>query len=68
MDYLVAHEVEMGRWEPLGVISLAEWEGVGIAIARLEWEALPGVFRLVEVDGGEWFELELAADGVVLEP
>jgi hypothetical protein len=70
VDYLVAHEIQMGRWEPLGVIRLEEWEGerVGIAIAGLEREALPGVFRLVELDGPDWFELELAADGVVVEP
>lgn len=68
MDYLVAHEVQMGRWEPLGVVRLEEWEGIGIAIARLESNALPGVFRLIELDGPDWFELELAADGVVVEP
>ncbi|MBS1678816.1 MAG: hypothetical protein JST08_15675 [Actinobacteria bacterium] len=68
MNYLVAYEVEMGRWEPLGLIELEGWEQVGAAIARLEWEALPGVFRLVEAESGEWFELELAADGVVVEP
>jgi hypothetical protein len=67
MDYLIAHEIQMGRWEPLGVISLDEWERIGLAIARLEWRALPGVFRLVEVESGEWFELELAADGIVVE-
>jgi hypothetical protein len=68
VDYLVAHEVQVGRWEPLGVIELEERERVGIAIARLEWKALPGVFRLIELDGPDWFELELAADGVVVEP
>jgi hypothetical protein len=68
VDYLVAHEVQMGRWEPLGLIELEEWDRVGIAIARLEWRALPGVFRLIELDGPDWFELELAADGVVVEP
>jgi hypothetical protein len=68
MNYLVAHEVEVGRWEPLGLIELEEWERVGAAIARLEWKALPGVFRLIELDGLDWFELELAADGVVVEP
>lgn len=67
MDYLVAHEVQIGRWEPLGVIRVEEWGQVGVAIARLEWRALPGVFRLIELDGPEWFELELAADGVVVE-
>ncbi|HVV89291.1 MAG TPA: hypothetical protein VHB53_02240 [Solirubrobacterales bacterium] len=66
MDYLVAHEVEIGRWEPLGVIELFEWEQIGSAIAQLEPGALPGVFRLVELDGVDWFDLELAADGVVL--
>ncbi|HEY5333349.1 MAG TPA: hypothetical protein VIJ21_07340 [Solirubrobacterales bacterium] len=64
----VAHEVEMGRWEPLGVIELEQWEFVGVAIARLSWQALPGVFRLVELDGPDSFEIELAADGVVVEP
>jgi hypothetical protein len=68
VTYLVAHEVQMDRWEALGVIELEEWEQVGIAIARLEWKALPGVFRLIELDGPDWFELELAADGVVVEP
>ena len=68
MNYLVAHEVEMDRWEPLGVIELEEWERVGSAIARLNWHSLPGVFRLVELDGPDAFELELAADGVVVEP
>jgi hypothetical protein len=68
VTYLVAHEVQMGRWEPLGVIELEEWERVGIAIARLSRQSLPGVFRLIELDGPDWFELELAADGVVVEP
>ncbi len=68
VSYFVAHEVEMDRWEPLGVIELEEWEFVGIAIARLSWLALPGVFRLVELEGPGWFEIELAADGVVVEP
>jgi hypothetical protein len=36
VDYLVAHEVQMSAWEPLGVIQLEEWDQVGIAIARLE--------------------------------
>jgi hypothetical protein len=66
VDYLVAHEVQMDCWEPLGVIELAEWEQVGAAIARLEWRALPGVFRLIELGGPDWLELELAADGVVI--
>jgi hypothetical protein len=68
VSYFVAHEVEMGRWEPLGVIELGDWEFVGIAIARLSWPALPGVFRLVELEGPNWWEIELAADGVVVEP
>lgn len=66
--YFVAHEVEIGNWEPLGVIEFQEWESIGLAIARLSWDALPGVFRLIELDGPEWFEIELAADGVVVEP
>jgi hypothetical protein len=68
VDYLVAHEVRMGSWEPLGVIELEDPERVGIAIARLERKALPGVFRLIELEGPDWFELELAADGVVVDP
>ncbi len=68
MNYLVAHEVQMGRWEPLGVIELEEWERIGAAIARLDWRSLPGVFRLVSLEGPDSFELELAADGVVVEP
>jgi hypothetical protein len=68
VNYLVAHEIEVGRWQPLGVIEFYSWEQVGIAIARLDWQTLPGVFRLVELDGPDWFELELAADGVVVEP
>jgi hypothetical protein len=68
VDYLVAHEVQMARWEPLGVIELDDLDRVGVAIARLEWKALPGVFRLIELEGPDWFELELAADGVVVEP
>ncbi len=68
MNFLVAHEVGAGRWEPLGVIEVEEWERVGIAIARLSWRALPGVFRLVDLGGTMSFELELAADGVVVEP
>jgi hypothetical protein len=66
--YFVAHEVEIGNWQPLGVIEFHEWESIGLAIARLSWDAVPGVFRLVELDGPEWFEIELAADGVVVEP
>jgi hypothetical protein len=66
--FLVAYEVEVARWEALGVIEVDSWEEIGIAIARLEWHALPGVFRLVELDGPDWIELELAADGVVVEP
>jgi hypothetical protein len=50
------------------VIEVDSWEEIGIAIARLEWHALPGVFRLIELDGPDWVELELAADGVVVEP
>lgn len=68
MRYFVAHEVEIGNWEPLGVIEFHEWESIGLAIARLSWDALPGVFRLIELEGPEWFEIELAADGVVVEP
>jgi hypothetical protein len=68
VDYLVAHEVQIGRWQPLGVIRLEEWEAIGPAIAHLEPSALPGVFRLIDLDGPDWFELELAADGVVVEP
>ncbi len=68
MRYFVAHEVEIGRWQPLGVVELHDWEVIGVAIARLSWEALPGVFRLVELDGPDWFEIELAADGIVVEP
>lgn len=68
MPFLVVYEVEVARWEPLGVIVVDSWEEVGIAIARLEWHALPGVFRLIELEGPDWVELELAADGVVVEP
>lgn len=68
MRYFVAHEIEIGRWEPLGVIEQPEWEPIGSAIAQLRWDALPGVFRLVELDGPDWLEIELAADGVVFEP
>ncbi len=68
MNFLVAHEVEVGRWEALGVIEVEAWEQVGIAIARLDWHALPGVFRLIELEGPDSIELELAADGVVVEP
>jgi hypothetical protein len=68
VSYLIAHEVEIGSWEPLGVIEVEDWELIGIAIARLSWEALPGVFRLVELEGPDWFEIELAADGIVVEP
>jgi hypothetical protein len=68
VNFLVAHEVEVGRWEALGVVEVEVWEQVGIAIARLDRHALPGVFRLVELEGPDWVELELAADGVVVEP
>jgi hypothetical protein len=68
VNFLVAHEVEVARWEPLGVIDVDDREQVGIAIARLDWHALPGVFRLIELEGSDWVELELAADGVVVEP
>jgi hypothetical protein len=67
MDFLVAHEIQMDRWEPLGVIELGEFDRIGTAIARLDWKALPGVFQLIELDGEGWFELELAADGVVVD-
>jgi len=68
VSYLVAHEVEIGTWEPLGVIRVDDWELLGTTIARLSWEALPGVFRLVELQGPDWLEVELAADGIVVEP
>lgn len=68
MNFLVAHEVEVGRWEPLGVIDVDAPERVGAAVARISWQALPGIFRLVELEGPDSFELELAADGVVVEP
>ncbi|HVS99386.1 MAG TPA: hypothetical protein VHE08_02625 [Solirubrobacterales bacterium] len=68
MSFLVAHEVEVGRWEPLGVIEAEAPEQVGIAIARLDWRTLPGVFRLIALEGPDWIDLELAADGVVVEP
>ncbi|HTR75305.1 MAG TPA: hypothetical protein VMH33_08625 [Solirubrobacterales bacterium] len=68
VNYLVAQEVAVGGWEALGVIEVESCDWIGAAIARLDWRALPGVFRLVELDGPEWFELELAADGVVVEP
>jgi hypothetical protein len=68
VPFLVAHEVEVARWEPLGVIEVEGWEEVGIAIARLDWHSLPGVFRLIELEGPDWVELELAADGLVVEP
>jgi len=67
VNYVVVHEVEMGRWEPLGVIEPQERDWIGAAIARLEWRALPGVFRLFELESGGWLEVELAADGVVVE-
>jgi hypothetical protein len=67
MDYLVAHEIQMGRWQPLGIVELDAWEEIGPAIARLDPLCLPGLFRLVELEGADWFELELAADGVVVE-
>jgi hypothetical protein len=65
VNYLVAHEVQVGCWEPLGVIEVENLDWVGAAIARLDWQALPGVFRLVDLEGPDWLELELAADGVV---
>lgn len=68
MTYLVAHEIEIDRWQPLGVIETVDRDLIGISIARLSWEALPGVFRLVELDGPDWFEVEVAADGIVVEP
>ena len=68
VNFLVAHEIEVGNWEPLGVIEVDALEQVGIAIARICWQALPGIFRLIELEGPDWFELELAADGVVVEP
>jgi hypothetical protein len=68
VSYLVAYEVEIGTWEPLGVIEVADWEMLGISIARLSWEVLPGVFRLIELEGPDWFEVELAADGILFEP
>jgi hypothetical protein len=68
VPFLVVYEVEVARWEPLGVIEVGSWDEVGIAIARLEWHALPGVFRLIELDGPDWIEIELAADGLVVEP
>lgn len=66
--YLVAYEVEIDSWEPLGVIDVEDWSLVGVSIARLCWDAVPGVFRLIELQGPDWFELELAADGIVVEP
>jgi hypothetical protein len=68
VNYLVALEVDIGTWEPLGVIEVAAWSEVGVSIARLSWRVLPGVFRLVELEGLDWYEVELAADGVVVEP
>jgi hypothetical protein len=68
VTYLVAHEIEIDRWQPLGVIETVDRDLLGISIARLSWEALPGVFRLVELDGPDWFEVEVAADGIVVEP
>jgi hypothetical protein len=68
VTYLVAHEIEIDRWQPLGVIETVDRDLIGISIARLSWEALPGVFRLVELDGPDWFEVEVAADGIVVEP
>jgi hypothetical protein len=68
VTYFIAHEVEIGTWQPLGVIELYDLEMLGDAIAALAWEALPGVFRLIELEGPDWFEIELAADGVVVEP
>lgn len=68
MNFLVAHEIEVGNWEPLGVIEVDALEQVGIAIARICRQALPGIFRLIELEGPDWFELELAADRVVVEP
>jgi hypothetical protein len=68
VTYLVAHEVEVGTWEPLGVIEVEGWSQIGVSIARLSWRSLPGVFRLVELEGLDSFEVELAADGVVVEP
>jgi hypothetical protein len=68
VNHLVVHEVEVGRWEPLGVVMIGDWDLVGLAIAQLDWRALPGVFRLVELEGSDWVELELAADGIVVEP
>jgi hypothetical protein len=68
VTYLVAHEVEIGSWQALGVIEVDDWDLIGLSIARLQWEALPGVFRLVELEGPDWFEVELASDGIVVEP
>lgn len=68
MIFLVAHEVEIGRWEPLGLIEVDGRDRVAGAIALLGRQTLPAVFRLVELDGPDWFELELACDGVVVEP
>ena len=64
---LVTHEVEVGHWEALGLIDLEPGERVGAAIARLDHRVLPGVFRLIELEGPGWAELELASDGVVVE-
>jgi hypothetical protein len=68
VDYFVTREFEVGAWEPLGVVRIDAAEQIGISIARLSWRSLPGVFRLVELDGPDWFEVEVAADGVVVEP
>jgi hypothetical protein len=57
----------MDRWQPLGLIEVDSWLAVGEAIADLSGEALPGVFRLTSTAGSGTFELELAADGVVVE-
>ena len=70
MSFIVEHEIEVGRWVPVGVVDAEGDRAVAPATARLAWDLLPGRFRCLELElpWNEWLEVELAADGVVVEP
>jgi hypothetical protein len=70
MDFFVEHEIEVGRWVPIGLIAADGHYAVALATAQIGWDLLPGRFRCLELDliWDDRIEVELAADGMVVEP